>query len=413
MEGPTASRPVTSITLALVCFVVSAVLALAACGGSGSTTSSSPSATPSGGASTGASQQHGLVWKFKTGAAVRSSPTVADGVVYVGSDDGRLYAVDVKTGQQRWAFETGGQIRCSPVVADGMVYFRSGSGDWGHLYALDVQSGRQMWMFKAGGPAASSPAVSGGVVYVGTSTGQGPNDGYLYALDSRSGRQRWKVKTGGDVYADSACPASPAVSGGVVYFGMGSLDGFDGKTGKWTWHFNPGAVFNATPAISHGMVYFRSTGFLNGIWALQTVHPYRDDATKWFFMAGWPVHSSPVVSDGMVYCISKNLNGAGGEAKWKPAPAQTVYLQALDAQSGKAKWHSEAIGAANYFCSPAVAGGLVCLGGGRDGTLYALDAQTGQAEWQFKTGGPIQSSPAIADGLVYVGSDDTSLYALK
>ena len=410
MEGPTASRPVASITLALACFVVAATLVLAACGGSSTTTSSSPSATPSGSASSGASQQHGLVWKFKTGAAVRSSPAVSDGVVYVGSDDGHLYAVDVQSGQKKWAFKTGGKIRCSPVVADGTVYFRSGDGS---LYAVDVQSGRQMWMFKAGGPVASSPAVSGGMVYVGTSTGQGPNDGYLYALDSRSGRQRWKVKTGGDVNADSACPASPTVSGGVVYFGMGSLDSFDGKTGKWTWHFDPGAVFRATPAISHGMVYFRVTGFLCGIWALQTVHPNRDDATKWFFMAGFPVLSSPVVSDGMVYCISKNLNGAGSKAMWKPAPAQTVYLQALDAQSGKAKWHSEAIGAANYSCSPAVAGGLVCLGGGRDGTLYALDAQTGQAEWQFKTGGPIKSSPAIADGVVYVGSDDSSLYALK
>ena len=73
--------------------VLMAVLVLAACAGSASTTSSSPAVTPSSGASGGLSEQHGLVWKFDTGAAVRSSPAVSSGVVYVGSADGYLYAV--------------------------------------------------------------------------------------------------------------------------------------------------------------------------------------------------------------------------------------------------------------------------------------------------------------------------------
>jgi len=68
-----------------------AMLALAACGGTGGT-AVSPSVTPSGSAS-GPSQQRELAWTFKTGAAIHSSAAVSHGVVYVGSDDGYLYAV--------------------------------------------------------------------------------------------------------------------------------------------------------------------------------------------------------------------------------------------------------------------------------------------------------------------------------
>jgi outer membrane protein assembly factor BamB/serine/threonine protein kinase len=61
--------------------------------------------------------------------------------------------------------------------------------------------------------------------------------------------------------------------------------------------------------------------------------------------------------------------------------------------------------------SPAVANGTVYVGS-YDGSLYALDAQTGRKLWSFLTGSHIYSSPAVANGVVYVGSDDYSLYAL-
>ena len=53
----------------------------------------------------GAPQLHGVKWKFSTDGAVMSSPAIADGTAYFGSTDHHLYAVDVKTGQQRWKFK--------------------------------------------------------------------------------------------------------------------------------------------------------------------------------------------------------------------------------------------------------------------------------------------------------------------
>jgi outer membrane protein assembly factor BamB len=62
-----------------------------------------------------------------------SSPIIADGVVYIGSDDGHLYAVDRQTGQELWRFETGGNIISTPAVSEGVVFF--GSQDF-YLYAV-------------------------------------------------------------------------------------------------------------------------------------------------------------------------------------------------------------------------------------------------------------------------------------
>ena len=398
MNGQPLTRSGAFVACLLVVLVVGA-LAVVACGGS-STTSSSPSATPSGGASSGASQQHRLVWKFKTGATVRSSPAVSNGVVYVGSDDGCLYAVDVQSGQQRWAFKTGGNVRGSLAVAGGAVYFRSGHGS---LYAVDIQSGRRRWRFTPSLPVVSSPAVADGTVYVATSLGREPDPnatGYLYALDSRSGRQRWKLKTGFDVTRSSVCPTSPAVSGGLVYFGRFSLEAFDAKTGEQQWMCNGAqrGAFRATPAVSQGVVYFRVTGYFSGITAAGTHRGMQ----RWFFDTGKEkrgemVVTSPVVSHGVVYCASSDGR-----------------VHAVDGQNGREEW-SSGPGLAGHFSSPAVAGPEVpeVYVGSDDGILHALHVITGNETWQFSTGAGRLSSPAVSQGVVYVGSDDGYLYAVK
>ncbi|WP_136718612.1 protein kinase domain-containing protein [Halorientalis salina] len=76
-------------------------------------------------------------WSFKTGDWVRSSPTVVDGTVYVGSNDDNLYAVDAATGTEQWSFNTGDRVRSSPTVVDGTVYVGS---DDNNLYAITTSS---------------------------------------------------------------------------------------------------------------------------------------------------------------------------------------------------------------------------------------------------------------------------------
>ena len=74
-----------------------------------------------------------LKWVFSTGGAVNSSPALLDTTIYVGSEDGRLYAVKAVTGERLWDFPTGDKITSSPTVADGIIYI--GSHD-GKLYVI-------------------------------------------------------------------------------------------------------------------------------------------------------------------------------------------------------------------------------------------------------------------------------------
>src|SRR5262252_7305893 len=70
----------------------------------------------------------GVKWQFKTAGAIASSPAVANGVVYIGSADGALYAVDQKSGQQKWKAQTRGPVASSPAVAEGLVFCLSYDG---------------------------------------------------------------------------------------------------------------------------------------------------------------------------------------------------------------------------------------------------------------------------------------------
>ncbi|MGF3523072.1 MAG: PQQ-binding-like beta-propeller repeat protein, partial [Candidatus Bathyarchaeia archaeon] len=106
-----------------------------------------------------------LKWAFKTDGQVASSPAVAGGMVYFGSSDDKLYALDASTGEVKWVFFTGGDAASSPAVADGVVL--AGSYD-GKLYAVDALSGVLLWSYQTGDWVISSPAIAENKVFVGS-----------------------------------------------------------------------------------------------------------------------------------------------------------------------------------------------------------------------------------------------------
>ena len=103
-----------------------------------------------------------LKWNFTTGSYAASSPAVANGVVYAGSDDFNVYALYANNGTKLWNYMTRNTVDSSPAVANGVVYVGS---DDGNLYALHANNGTKLWNYTTGGPVASSPAVANGVVY--------------------------------------------------------------------------------------------------------------------------------------------------------------------------------------------------------------------------------------------------------
>jgi outer membrane protein assembly factor BamB len=114
-------------------------------------------------------------------------------LVVVGSEDGNLYAFDSRpktfeggtSEPLRWVFTTGDKIWSTPVIRDGVVYF--GSHDK-KVYAVDLASGEELWQFTTGGVVAGRPLLFSGLVIVGSF------DKVLYALDARDGSLRWQVQ---------------------------------------------------------------------------------------------------------------------------------------------------------------------------------------------------------------------------
>ena len=102
-----------------------------------------------------------------------SSPAVVNGVVYIGSEDGNVYALNAATGASIWNYPTGGFVKSSPAVAGNVVYFASWDNN---VYALNAASGAEIWSYATDGEVTSSPAVAEGGVYIGGL------DGNVYAF---------------------------------------------------------------------------------------------------------------------------------------------------------------------------------------------------------------------------------------
>jgi hypothetical protein len=165
------------------------------------------------------------VWRFDTGGIVESSPAVVGGILYAGTFNNRLFAIDAATGEQKWEFRVGGLLRASPSVVHGVVFF---GADDNRFYAVDAASGLEKWSFGLGGGGEqSSPAVIDGTVYFGAF------DDNVYALDADTGEERWRFPMG------AGALSSPLVVDNRLF--IGSLDGrlyaLEADDGGLLWSF--------------------------------------------------------------------------------------------------------------------------------------------------------------------------------
>ena len=219
------------------------------------------------------------LWKHATGGPVPATPAIAGGTVYVGSYDGKFYALNARSGATKWKFSTGGERRfeakglhgmqpmnqtfadpydvylSSPLVDKGLVYF--GSGD-GNVYALDAVSGEQRWKFQTGDVVHASPALADGTLFFGSW------DSYFYAVDAATGKEKWRYHAGEDALTHNQVgfQSSPSVVNGVVYTGCrdSNLYALDATTGKEKWRFSTGLSWVITsPAVAHGKVVFATS----------------------------------------------------------------------------------------------------------------------------------------------------------
>jgi eukaryotic-like serine/threonine-protein kinase len=311
-----------------------------------------------------------LQWSFVTGGAVVSRPTVDGDGLYALSDDGFLYKIERRAGKLVWKFDThGGSVKrelpgsgtdaydvfaSGATVANGIIYI--GSADK-RLYAVEAKSGRELWHFDTQGLVRSTPAVAGGRVFFGS------RDHYVYALEARTGAPVWKHDTLREV------TSSPLVAGNLLYVGSRSSDflALDPATGKIRWSlFYWSSWVESSARILDGRVYVGSSD-----WQQLLALDAATGKPGWSFDTGGSAWSTPAVTDSRVFI------GAVGVADYPFFDHQGGFW-AADRKTGKAAWKypmPPIPGSATWgvASSPAVAEGLVFFGG-LDGTFYAFTA---------------------------------------
>ena len=154
-------------------------------------------------------------------------------MVYVGSFDKRLYAVDAASGQERWSFNANNWVWEGPVVVSNTLYF----GDLGgNVYALDAETQKLMWAqpFQAEGAVRATPLYSDGTLYVGTDSGA------LYALDAATGQPRWPQPF---KVPNARFLTTPLMQDGLLLVAPLEvptlLYGLDPSNGQTRWQFTP------------------------------------------------------------------------------------------------------------------------------------------------------------------------------
>lgn len=328
-------------------------------------------------------------WSFSTDGKIYSSPALAqDGTVYIGSDDGHLYALDPDNGEEIWKFTTqDGVFFPSPTIGnDGIIYL--GSHD-NNLYAI-YPDGTQKWSFSTGNNVLATPALdNNGIIYVGS------NDGKLYAV-TPEGEEKWSsVDLGGLV-------SSPAIGlDNTIYVGAGEINltspgqsigrfyALEPENGniKWQKEFN---VFSKPAIGTDGTIYAGSTN--NYLYALDP-----DNGIEiWKYSTGGPILSCPKIIEGERDIIITGSDdnkvyafNSFGDIIWSHQLTEKIRSSAAIGPDGTI-----------YI-------------GCHDKCLHSFNAEDGAHIGYFPTGKYVTSIPAVSnDGTIYFGSQDSKIYAL-
>lgn len=328
------------------------------------------------------------------GAYYESKPTAAQGMVFIGTPSGFVYAVDAETGKERWKFEVGGAISGAPVIANGKVYIGT-EGAEEDFYCLDIQTGNLIWKQLVSWVWGSAN-FSDGLVYV-------PGvDGYVNCLDGDTGAIVWRYRT-----ERSTC-SEPLIIGDYVYFGSWDhyLYKFHKKTGEYIWKYQlSGGSDSGSPISGEGKIFLPVGGG-----TFRCLDPETKTVEWTPKLTGKMYNVTPGYHDGTVFLSCLNGRGLGGI----PIGAEVF---SVDSSNGELNWTFNGgggltgpiIGANDrvYFAST-VSPYFYCVDrkGNGDGTTNLL--------WRVRMDNKVEESvPALYKGKVYILNSGGYLTAIE
>jgi len=312
------------------------------------------------------------LWVFEAEDEIRGTPLLYDGMVYIGSYDTNVYALQAGDGKMLWKFPTHDGVVTRPVADKDHLYF--GSRD-GRLYGLQRRYGRKVWEYATGKPIHSSPQMAEGYLFFGS------DDGRLHAVYAGNGQRIWAFDTG------SPIRSTPYLDKHHIYFGTddGEFYCLDFR-GKVIWRYRSKRGITASPTLYEHTIYFADLGGV--LYALDAQSGW----VIWRFRMDKGTVSSPAVTERYVVLGSADMS---------------VYCIATD--RGREVWRFKT--GHQVPGSPVIFQDAVYIGSA-DGNLYCLELRSGRLRWKFSTDKPIIGAPVIHNNVLYFGSTDHRLYAL-
>ena len=260
--------------------------------------------------------QRRIKYHFNIGSPIISSPLLHQDMLIAATFDSWIretiflrknlvFALDTKTGEQIWTFEIKGDIFSSPCAAKDIIFV--GSLDRS-IYAIDMK-GTLRWTFQTQGEIWSSPSYNGDNIFIGS------DDGFLYCLDL-DGSLRWKTKLNGKIRSSTPCLSSTdLIFIGTHAGGMYCLDQYNGSM-KWKKEISKPVL--ASPAVLKDRVFFASSD--KKIYCIYCSNGSR----LWEFETGDKIWSSPVLieNNGIIFfgCLDSHIYGldsSTGSQLWK------------------------------------------------------------------------------------------------
>lgn len=294
-------------------------------------------------------QQASTWWRKGEPFRIAGGLTAADGIVYLGTENGDLVALEAATGAIKWHQSIRAEVLSDPAVGGGMVYI---TGATGEVLALDQATGEPLWRNTTETPSLSlrgtaSPTYAQGGVFVGTAGGK------LIVLVSENGQPAWETRlaipTGTtELHRLVDVDTQPIISGRVVYAVAynGALVSIDAASGQIIWRRDYSSYQN--------LLHVSGRLFLTDV----------EDS-----------------------------------------------VSALDAQGGIEIWSNNDY-TGRHLTAPVRFKDYIVVGD-RHGYLHFINILTGVTEGRLEVGDDVYTAPVVADDTLYVQLRDGTLLAVR
>lgn len=352
-----------------------------------------------------------VAWRTGVGSAnsrdgrVSSVPVVAQGRVYVIDAGSRLSCLDAESGRTVWTFDlepeydrSGGGSGGGAAYYEGKLYVATG---YAQVVALDAEKGKELWRTTLTAPFRAGPTVGNGRVFAVSM------DNQIHALDAATGRKLWThsgIAEGAGLYGG----ASPVSAGNMLIAALssGELFALRADNGRVLWSdslagLQKSDAVSALPDVRGYPVVDRGQVIAASHASRLVEIDLRSGARIW--EQGFGSFNTPWVAgdflfmitvDAQLLCVSRR----DGRVRWVQ---QLQHWEDEKGKKGVITWVGPILAGGRLFAANSLGDGVVAV------------PETGEIESRMSLPGPVSVLPVVANGTVYVLTDDANLVALR